>query len=69
MRRKLVAAVTAALALAAGAQAADANQRSQERLNAYTAVVDARGLATIAEAGFDVAEGARRVAARHARST
>jgi Zinc carboxypeptidase len=61
MRRKLLAAATAALALA-GAQTADAKQRPQDRLNAYTAVVDARGLSTIAAAGFDVAEGARQVA-------
>ena len=60
MRRRLLAAATAALALA-GAQVADAKQRPQDRLNAYTAVVDAGGLATIAEAGFDVAEGTRRV--------
>ncbi len=61
MRRRLLAAVTAALALA-GAQAADAKPRTQDRLNAYTAVVDAGGLKTIAEAGFDIAEGARQVA-------
>jgi Zinc carboxypeptidase len=60
MRRKLLAAVTAALALAVGAQAADAKQ-AQERLDAYTAVVDAEGLAAIAEAGFDASEGTRRV--------
>ena len=60
MRRNFVVAVTAALALAAGAQTADAKQ-AQERLDAYTAVVDAEGLAAIAEAGFDVGEGTRRV--------
>jgi hypothetical protein len=58
MRRKLLAAATAALALAAGAETAAA----QERLDAYTAVVDAQDLATISEAGFDIAEGARQVA-------
>ena len=61
MRRRLLAAATAALALA-GAQVADAKPRPQDRLNAYTAVVDAGGLRTIAEAGFDIAEGARQVA-------
>ena len=61
MQRRLLVAVTAALALAVGAHAADAKQRPQDRLNAYTAVVDARGLATIAEAGFDAAEGTRQV--------
>ena len=60
MRRRLLAAVTAVLALA-GAQVAEAKQRPQDRLNAYTAVVDAGGLAKIAEAGFDVAEGTRQV--------
>ena len=61
MRRRLLVAATAAFALAVGAQAADARQRPQDRLNAYSAVVDARGLATIAEAGFDVTEGTRQV--------
>ena len=60
MQRRLLAAATAVLALA-GAQVAEAKQRPQDRLNAYTAVVDAGGLAAIAEAGFDVAEGTRRV--------
>jgi zinc carboxypeptidase len=62
MRRKLLSAAVAALVLAAGAQAADAKQRPQDRLDAYTAVVDAGGLKTIAEAGFDIGEGARQVA-------
>ncbi len=35
--------------------------RRRNGSNAYTAVVDAEGLATIAEAGFDVGEGTRRV--------
>jgi hypothetical protein len=61
MQRRLLAAITAVLALA-GAQVAEAKQRPQDRLNAYTAVVDAGGLATIAQSGFDVAEGTRRVA-------
>ena len=43
-------------------RSADAKPRPQDRLNAYTAVVDGQGLATIAEAGFDVGEGARQVA-------
>ena len=59
MQRKLLAAAAAALALAVGAQSAEAQS---EGLDAYTAVVDAQGLATIAQAGFDIGEGARQVA-------
>ena len=62
MRLRLLAAATAAIVLSAGAQSAVAKPRPQDRLNAYTAVVDGQGLATIAEAGFDVGEGARQVA-------
>jgi hypothetical protein len=53
----LLAAVAAALVVAAGADSAAA----QERLDGYTAVVDAEGLATVAEAGFDITHGTRRV--------
>ena len=63
MQRRLLVAATAAFVLAVGAQAADAKQRPQDRLNAYTAVVDARGLATIAEAGFDAPRAHGRFAA------
>ena len=58
MRSWLLAATTAVAVLAiAGSAAAQG-----ERLEAYSAVVDAEGLATIAKAGFDVGEGTRQVA-------
>ena len=57
----LLAAVTAAFVLACTAQAAGAQQRDRERLDVYTAVVQADQLRALADQGFEL-NGARDVA-------
>ncbi len=57
MRRCLLAAAVAAALLVV---AAPAGAAARDRLDAYTAIVDARGLAAVTASGFDL-EGARKV--------
>jgi hypothetical protein len=54
MRRRVLAAATAALALAAAAPSADAKQRAQDRLDVYTASVQAEQLEALNAGGYDV---------------
>ena len=54
MRRQLLAAATAAFVLACTAQAADAQQRARDRLDVYTAVVQADQLRALADQGFEL---------------
>jgi hypothetical protein len=61
VRRPLVAATAATILVAISAQAAVAAQAARDRLDAYTAVVKAGDLGTLAEEGYDVT-GQRRVA-------
>jgi Zinc carboxypeptidase len=61
MRRSLFVAVSAALVLALSAPLAAAKQRAADRLDAYTAVVRAAQLGTLAEQGFELT-GQRNVA-------
>jgi Zinc carboxypeptidase len=63
MRRSLVVAVGAAVVLALGGQVAAAAPAESDRLDVYTAVVDAGQLGTIASQGFDVSD-QRRVGSR-----
>jgi hypothetical protein len=61
MRGKVLAAATAALVLAFTAQAAGAQQRDRDRLDVYTAVVQADQLRALADQGFEL-NGVRDVA-------
>jgi Zinc carboxypeptidase len=61
MRRSVLVATAATILLALSAQVAAAAQRARDRLDAYTAVVQAGQLGTLAEEGFEVT-GQRRVA-------
>ena len=61
MRRKLLVAVTAAFVLACATQPAAAQQRDRDRLDVYTAVVNADQLRALADRGFEL-NGVRDVA-------
>ena len=61
MRGRLLAAATAAFVLACTAQAAGAQQRDRDRLDVYTAVVQADQLRALADQGFEL-NGVRDVA-------
>ena len=63
MRRSLVAVIGAAVVLALSGQVAAAAPAGSDRLDVYTATVDAEQLGTIASQGFDVAD-QRRVGSR-----
>jgi len=54
MRRRLSAATMAALVLALTAQSAVAQERGRDRLEAYTAVVQADGLQTLVDQGYEL---------------